>query len=287
MSSEDRGQFHVGGRTGFLLIHGLSGTPVELRYVANGLARAGYTVACPQLAGHCATLEEFRVSTWRQWYQSVDAALHRLSDHCDRIFVGGLSMGAVLALRLAARHPDTVAGAVLLSPTLWFDGWNVPWYGRLLALVRHKWFADLMQFSESAPYGVKDVRLRALIADAIHSGDPSRAGFLSIPGGPMLELRWLVNDVCKKLGDIKQPVLILHPRQDDRASLRNTFYLEERLGGRVEKVVLEDSYHLITLDRQRDTVLEKTVRFAQSVAAGVVPASRERKSGLMRPIAVA
>src|SRR5215467_13836316 len=59
----------AGGHTGFLLIHGLGGTPIEMRYIAQGLARAGYTVHVPQLAGHCATAEELWATTWQHWYE--------------------------------------------------------------------------------------------------------------------------------------------------------------------------------------------------------------------------
>jgi carboxylesterase len=283
-TTEDRGVFHEGGKTGFLLIHGLSGTPVELRYIANGLARAGHTVYCPQLAGHCGTLEELRATTWHDWYDSVETALKRLSQRCDQVFVGGLSMGAILALRLAAQHPETVKGTMLYAPTLWLNGWGVPWYGRLFSIVLQKRVADLIWFSEREPYGIKDTRLRAIIADAIHSGDPSKAGFLSIPGGPMFELRKLVKAVKADLGSITQPALILHPRHDDRASLTNTHYLEKHLGGRVETIILEDSYHVITLDRQRDVVLEKTVSFADALVGRSAGA---RPAGAARPVAAA
>jgi len=263
--STDRAVFHHGGRTGFLLIHGLSGTPVELRYIANGLARAGHTVSCPQLAGHCGSVEDLRDSHWQDWYGSVDKALAELKPHCDKIIVGGLSMGAVMSLYTASQHPKDVDGVVLYSPTLWLDGWAVPWYARLFDTVFRKSVANRIQFSECAPYGIKDQRLRAIIIDSLHSGDPSKAGFLSIPGGPMLELRWLVNQVRSKLSMIRQPALIIHPRNDDRASLRNALYLEKNLAGRVNTVVLDDSYHVITLDHQRDLVLERTKSFANSV----------------------
>jgi carboxylesterase len=136
-----------------------------------------------------------------------------------------------------------------------------------------------MHFTERPPYGIKDHRLRALIAEALHSGDPSKAGFFSIPGGPMIELRWLVDDLRKRLADVKQPVLLLHPREDDRASLRNSTYLQKHLGGRVETIVLEDSYHVVTLDKQRDVVLQKSVSFVQALLAqmpAVEPASARR-----------
>lgn len=285
-ANPDRGVFHEGGRTGFLLIHGLSGTPGELRYVSNGLAREGHTVSCPQLAGHCLSIEDLRRSTRRDWEASVQAALDRLSERCDHIFVGGLSMGAILALRIAHQNPDKIRGTLLYSPTVWLDGWGVPWYARFFSLVRDKFSADFVSFEERSPYGIKDQRLRALIAEALHSGDPSKAGFIKIPGGPMLELRWLVNEVRSKLAAIKQPALILHPRDDDRASLRNLSYLQKHLGGRVEAVVLEDSYHVITLDRQRELVLQKTVGFAQSVLAQIAQSGVQPKERV-RPVAAA
>jgi len=267
MTADDRSTFVQRGRTGFLLLHGLSGTPVELRYIANGLARAGHTVSCPQLAGHCGTLEDLTLSRWQDWYETAEVALEQLREHCDRIIVGGLSMGAILALRIAAENRDTVDGTVLYAPTLWLDGWAVPWYARFFNSVFRKSVANRIQFSERAPFGIKDDRLRMMIADALHSGDPSKAGFFSIPGGPMLELRWLVNDVRSRLSKVTQPTLVIHPRDDDRASLRNATYLERHLGGRVHTVVLNDSYHIITLDKQRDLVLARTKSFADMLIA--------------------
>jgi carboxylesterase len=193
-------------------------------------------------------------------------------------------MGGLLALRLASLNPEKVRGAMVYAPTLWLNGWGVPWYSRLFELVRQKWFADLMTFTERPPYGIKDHRLRALIAEALHSGDPSKAGFFSIPGGLMIELRWLVRDVKKRLSSVKQPVLVLHPREDDRASLANAFHLQKNLGGRVETVILEDSYHVITLDRQRDVVLQKSVAFTRDILAQL-PAVQPQAAG--RPVAAA
>ena len=79
----DRSQFLRGGRVGVLLIHGLGGTPVEMRFVAQNMARIGHTVYCCQLAGHCGTPEELRRSTWQQWYASVEAAHDRLREDGD------------------------------------------------------------------------------------------------------------------------------------------------------------------------------------------------------------
>ena len=75
---QDRSLFIPGGRVGVLLIHGLGGTPIELRFIAKAWRAPGYTVYCCQLAGHCGTPEELRRSTWREWYASVEAAHDRL-----------------------------------------------------------------------------------------------------------------------------------------------------------------------------------------------------------------
>jgi carboxylesterase len=267
MQAPDRSYKIKGGRAGVLLIHGLGGTPIEMRYVANACARAGYTVSVPQLAGHCATEADIKFSCWQDWYGSVDKALTELRQTCDTVVVGGLSAGAILALHLAANRPADVHGVACFAPTLWLNGWGVPWYGQLFRLVQTKWFANKIQFTECEPYGIKDKRMREMVVEALHSGDPSKAGMYSTPGGPMLELRWLTNIVRRQLPSIKQPTMILHPREDDRADISNAFYLQRRLGGPVEMTVLDDCYHIITIDKQREVVAERTVDFTSRLAA--------------------
>jgi carboxylesterase len=263
MEIVDHSEMFHGGPIGFLLIHGLGGTPAELRFVGRGLARAGYTVHCPQLAGHCGTFEELRATGWKDWYGTVKAAHAELRKTCKTVIAGGLSMGAVLALHLAAELPEDVDATTLFAPTLKLDGWGVPWYSILFNLVRTERGANLVRFSEREPYGIKDPRIRALVTAAINSGDSSQAGQLTNPGRVMLEMRWLVDVVRRELSCIRQPALIIHPRHDDRASLGNAAYLQGALGGLVETCVLDDSYHVVTVDRQRDIVVERAAAFAR------------------------
>lgn len=265
MAVTDHSETFRGGSVGVLLIHGLGGTPVEMRFVAIGLARAGYTVHCPQLAGHCGSFEDLRATGWRDWYATVVAEHARLRQTCKKVIVGGLSIGAVLALHLAAEQPNDVHGAALFAPTLKLDGWGVPWYSAFFNLVRDRRLADLVTFSERQPYGIKDPRVRALVMAAVNSGDSSKAGQLANPGRVMLEMRWLVDTVKAELGSIRQPTLIIHPREDDRASLSNAAFLQGALGGIVDTCVLDDSYHIVTIDRQRDLVLQRTIAFARSI----------------------
>ena len=127
MTSQDTTYRIKGGRVGVLLIHGMCGTPTEMRYVANGLARAGYTVHCPQISGQCGSAANVKASTWQDWYACAERALDELRLECDVVIVGGLSSGAVISLLLAANRPHDVQGIALFAPTLWLNGWIVPW----------------------------------------------------------------------------------------------------------------------------------------------------------------
>lgn len=254
-----------GGRIGILLIHGLAGTPMEMRYIANGLGRAGYTVLCPKLAGHCGSEADLQAATWQEWYESCERALDELRETCDFVIASGLSTGAVLALMLAAKRPDAVQATALYAPTLWINGWNVPWYAKFFRLVTQKWFANLMKFPDTAPHGIKDARIREFFLQALHGADSSAAGLANTPGGAVLEHRWLVRALKPLIGLISQPTLILHPREDDLADLDNSWHLQRHLKGRVDMSVLDDCYHNITLDRQRLAVVERTADFIRSV----------------------
>src|SRR5262249_45362982 len=122
-----------------LLLHGLTGTPAEFAYIAHFVHRRGsLSVECPRLANHGQPLAVLGRTSWQQLLHSAREHLQAASASAKRqghsLVVGGLSLGAVLALILAADCPNEVAGVVALSPTLFYDGWNVPWSHRLIAL---------------------------------------------------------------------------------------------------------------------------------------------------------
>jgi carboxylesterase len=108
--------FFPGSRVSALLIHGLSGTPFEMRYLGERLAASGARVCGVRLAGHAGTPEELGGATHAQWYESVVEGFERLHRYGDPVVVVGLSMGAVLAARLAADQGEAVAGVVMLAP---------------------------------------------------------------------------------------------------------------------------------------------------------------------------
>lgn len=261
----DRTTFHKGGRTGILLIHGLGGTPVEVRFIAQGLARAGFTVMCCQLAGHCGTPEDLRASTWRDWCDSVEKAHDRLKAECDTIIAGGLSTGALLAVDLASKRPGEVHGLTLFSPSIYLDGWAMPWYMPWLHYLRASVVKVDFNLTERSPYGLKDERIRAMAVSGMQNGNAKDTGYFFTPLWTMLNFNSLSARVRRSLGRISTPTLILHPRQDDVASLSNALEIQRKMAGLVELVVLEDTYHMITLDRQRQLVLDRTSAFAQSI----------------------
>jgi carboxylesterase len=255
-------------RVGVLLIHGLCGSPSEIRFVANGLTRNGYTVLCPQLAGHGGTEADLMATSWQDWYDSAEKGLEQLSTQCDTVIVGGLSTGAVLSLMLAQRHPDKVHAVALYSPTLWLSGRQIPWYLPLFRMIDNKWFANLFRFPVPLHVGIKDKRIRDFIRNAMAS-EGSKVAQVSTPGGAVLERRRLAKVVMQDLGSISQPVLILHAREDDYAGLDNAAYLQRELAGPVDLVVLDDSYHMVTVDRQRHVVLDRTTDFISRIAGTI------------------
>ena len=257
----DKSLYFEGNRIGILLIHGLGGTPVEMKMTAKGLNKAGYTVACCQLAGHCGTEKDLLSTTWQDWFKSVERALIDLKSRCDIVFTGGLSMGAMMALHAAAKHPDKIDGVLCFAPTIWYDGFSLPWTRLLLRPLYYTPIGKYLRFVEREPYGLKDERVRAAVVKAMFSGDSSEAGILGTPA-PSISQFWTMMDIIKtELGSIKKPVFIAHAREDDMASLKNPFYLQKNLGGIVETLVLDDSYHLVTIDRQRDIVIERAIGF--------------------------
>lgn len=256
---------HEGGRFGFLLIHRLGGSPADVGYITDGLARVGYTVSCPLLYGHGGSRALLAATTWRQWMMTVREALEALSKRCDTIVVGGLGVGALLALRTAAEAPDKVDGLALFAPTFWPNGWAMPWYGNALRAIGSKRLANMFRFDERPPFGIKDDALRdAMLASLARDGRPS-TDVLGRSGGALLEVKWLAREVSARLAEVRQPCLIFHPRHDDRSSLSVSQDLQKHLGGVVDLIVLDDSYHLVTQDRQRPLVLERVLEFAETL----------------------
>ena len=110
-----------GGKTGVLLLHGFTGSPASVLPWARGIHDAGYTVSVPRIAGHGTQWKELNKSNWQDWYDSVEAAFLALKENCERVFVGGFSVGGTLALKLAQIRGSEIEGLLLLNPSIFDD----------------------------------------------------------------------------------------------------------------------------------------------------------------------
>lgn len=234
--------FLAGGSTGVLLIHGYTGSPTEMRWIADSLHGRGFTVSGPLLPGHGTTPEAMNRCRWTDWTGHVEQALADLRARCSTVFVAGLSMGSLLTLYLARQHPD-LPGAMLYSPAVWVQN-------RLLylsPLARH--FVGAQRKSEASDLvdPQADLQLWCYEVD---------------PVGAAAELLKLMLRVRRSLAKITCPVLIIHSPGDRSIhpeSARCTF---ERLGSRDKQLhTLEESGHCITVDVKWQWVADKSYEF--------------------------
>lgn len=256
-------------RRGVLLIHGLTGTPTEMRLLGKGLHAAGYSVYGVQLAGHCGSVEDLLAAGWRDWCAGVERAATAMLTRVDQLFVCGLSMGALLALELAANRPDLVSGVGVYGATFRYDGWNIPRVAKLsfvLPLFKRLGIGRSRMFMEEPPYGLRDERLRAQISAAMLGGNSAAAGLPGNPWHSLAELHQLSKRVRQRLSRVVAPCLVAHAREDDVASLRNAELVMDGVAGPAELLVLDNSYHMITLDRERRLLIERSVRFFDAIA---------------------
>jgi carboxylesterase len=275
------------GGCSVLLLHGLTGTPTELGYLAYYLRhRGGHAVRVPRLANHGQPLGVLARTSWRELLASARAAfLEARAEARERgtpLVVGGLSLGAVLSLVLAAEFPGDIAGVVCLSPTLFYDGWNVPWYHRLIPLVSYTPLKYFAHFRESAPFGLKDDDLRRRMASEYErtslrdSASAAAVGYAHFPVRLFCEMRPLIARCKRLLSGVRSPVLLVQAEQDDMTSPRNAEYIRERVSSpRREMLLLKDSYHLVSVDRERALVAERLRSFCNSLLnpfpSGAVP----------------
>ncbi len=262
--------FFEGGRSGVLLIHGLTGTPMEMRLLGKGLNRVGFTVHGMQLAGHCGDADDLLATGWRDWYASVEQAADAMLGKVDQLFVGGLSMGALLALKLAADRPRQIAGVGVYGATFRYDGWSIPPLARLsflLPLLKKLGIGRGRSFMEQPPYGIRDERLRAQVSTAMLGGDSAAAGLPGNPWYSLAEMYGLAASVRRQLCQVTSPCLVAHASDDDVASPKNAELVMRGVSAPTELLLLDDSYHMITIDKERRTLIDRSAAFFDSIAA--------------------
>ncbi|MCP2232470.1 MULTISPECIES: alpha/beta hydrolase [Erwinia] len=256
----------TGGSQGVLLIHGLTGTPTEMRGAARAFNRAGFTVYALQLSGHCGTVEDLVATRWQDWYQSVIDGADRLRQQVSTLFVAGLSMGALLALKYASDYPSRVDGVLVYAVTFRGDGWSVPALKRiigpwLLQLAARLKIGSCRCVDEQPPYGIRNERLRKKIAAKMLSGNSAAAGLRGTPWASLNEMIVLSRTVRLRLHCTTSPCLILHASEDDISHRRNAELVRDSVSGPAELVLLANSYHMITIDNDRHELFQRSIAF--------------------------
>lgn len=251
---------------GVLLVHGYSGTPGEVSELAFQLAQANITVAVPQLAGHCSSYRELKKTNWQDWYASVKKAFDLLSQHCEKIFVAGLSAGSLLALNLSLEKPERISGVILLSPVFFYDGWNISrWQRKFNSVIIHSYLRYIYKVQDKAPYGIKNEAIRESIAALLAHGKEkniAKTGNMVVPALGLYEVDKLIKYIQDKLSCVTSPTLVVHSLDDDMASYKNAEYVKKHIGSElVEIVYLNNSYHIITLDNEKELVALNLIRF--------------------------
>ncbi|MEU6475649.1 alpha/beta fold hydrolase [Streptomyces sp. NPDC047017] len=239
---------HEGGEVGVLLCHGFTGSPQSLRPWAAYLAERGLTVSLPLLPGHGTRWEDMQLTGWQDWYAEVDRELRVLRERCARVFVAGLSMGGALALRLAARHGDAVTGVVVVNPANKVHGLSA----YALPVARHL------------------VRTTKGIASDIALEGSAEVGYDRVPLHAAHSLRNFLRLVDGELPQVTQPLLLLRSPQDHVVPPADPARILGRVSSvDVTEVLLEQSYHVATLDHDADRIFEDSFSFIGRLAPSV------------------
>jgi carboxylesterase len=253
--------FLEGGPHAVMLIHGLNSTPLEMRFVAKVLHKAGFTVLCPAVAGYSMGAP---CSDRRQWLAGLLREYDALAARYASVSVGGLCIGASLSLALAQQRPR-VNALLLLSVTLEYDGWALPWYRFLLEPCYRLGLTRRYAYQESEPFGLKNEALRKRIAEAMRTSRSSNIGAAELPIAFLYEAMRLGREVRAGLGKVRSDALIMHAVDDETASPRNAKAVHEGIASEHKrKLMLGDSYHIICMDNERELVAREVTRFILS-----------------------
>lgn len=234
--------FLEGGPVGVALFHGFTGSPPEMRLIGDYLNQRGMTVSAPLLPGHGTEVAAMNRCQWTDWTGHAAEALSDLKERCETLFVGGLSMGSLLTLYLAAHHAD-VAGAILYSPAVIVGTRSIHLTPVLKFLIR--------KIRKSHESDLTDPRAESRLW---------HYDFFPVPAAH--ELLRLIREVRRLLPQVTCPLLVVHSTGDQTIHPDSARYTYERAGStEKELVTLHNSGHCLTVDSEWEDVAERTYRF--------------------------
>lgn len=264
-----------------LLVHGLQSSPTEMLNLGKRLHKAGYSVRIPHFKGYGFMEGDnaHSVTHWRDWRSQVLLELRDMKRQYQTVSIAGLCIGAVLALSVAEEASSEISALSLLSTTLYYDGWSIPWYRFMLPLGYYTPFRYIYAYREREPYGLKNPQLRAWVAREMGHKDSSIAGASRLTLPAIHEAELMIKAVRRNLHKVTAPALIVHAEEDDVSTPRSADFVAAHIGSaNVRKILLHDSYHMITIDNEREQVADETVQFfdecSSRTARGQDPVSK-------------
>ena len=229
---------------GVLLLQGFTGSPASMVPWGRALAATGLGVAVPRLPGHGTTWQELNRTRWADWYGEVDRSFEKLRANCDQVVVGGLSMGGALALRLAADRGREVAGIVLVNPAVSTERKDV------LAL-------PVLKHVVPAFPGIANDIKKPGVEEFGYTKTPLRAAHSMMTGWKALR-----DDLPK----VTQPLLMFLSTEDHVADASSARVIRAAVSSRdLGERMLENSYHVATLDNDAPIIFEESAQFIRRV----------------------
>lgn len=231
-----------GGKTGCLLVHGFTGTPKEMRPLAERLNQKKITIFGVRLAGHATKTEDLVRTRWQDWLLSVEDGIQVLSNLCEEIFLGGLSMGGMLSLIASSRYPNLKGVIAMATPI------------ELPRVCRLRIARPLSLFIPNIRKDKNESQDQLILKDHVD--------YPVYPIKAIAELNDLTVILRDSLPKIKIPVLLINSQTDKTVPLVHAQRIKELLtSATVEQVVLEKSGHMITEDFDRESVFEAVNQF--------------------------
>lgn len=250
---------HKDATTGALLIHGLGGTQYDLGPMHRALRRAGVETHALTLPGHGGQPEDLVPVLAEQWMDTVTQAYDELSARYETFHVVGMCMGALLALAVCERRQHAKGRLIALSAPVYIDGWSTPWYRFLRhAVYRIPGLPARMRVEEDEPFGIKNDLVRAIVKAKFERGDNFH--YRWVPLACIRQVDRLRRWVLRGAHRIGCPTLVVHAREDELTSLRSADFLIGAIAD-TRHVVVENSYHMICVDNDREQVMTSVLEF--------------------------
>ena len=250
------------GNTGMAVIFlpGLQGSMLELGSIPKAIRNLGHTSCIPRIEGYSA---QSGFDSYDIWLSQLDHVVNLLLRDHHQVGIVGLSMGATLAIAYEADYQKNIP-VVALSPVFAFDGWSVPWYYPLLYII-FKLGITNWHYKESEPYGLRNPEIRRRVAKQILEQETTEVGSASLSAKHLYQALQLIEFAKKMLPDFKADIQIICSIDDDVVAPNTIDWLSKTINSATRQLIwLGGSYHIITLDNEREIVVNESVEFLQT-----------------------